>query len=820
MRHSRWKTSDRIRVFFLFFSLFFLLTSGVSAQELGEFEPQSIYLPLLLDSRPIGEIETLPMEELDTRVNADELYELLTGRVDKQKLESLRTFPEQWISIEQLQEYPFEVSFSMFDLTVEVTVPPESTVSRTISLASTTDPIEYTRIEPADFSFYTNIYSSFTFGNYEDVNQDLITFEPSAQINLNPTFNIFGWVLNSRITVSTTADKTISVGRINLSKDWPELPLRLMAGDIVYKTASNQSTPSYFGAVLSKERSRTFEKQQVSDFTYEFLVPEDNLLVRVLMNGRNIKRERLNANRYTLEDFYFSSGINQFDILLERDEEVISSEQFLFAYDSRITPVGQDQFTAGFGYKNRDLQQLPELFGMHQFGISDHSSAEYFIQAGDKQQNLGASLVYATTLGNFKLSGAGTLIGYDKIGYYASLSYTYLRPISSVNRTFSLAVSYQNRGYASFNNTDQVPTNPPAPVRLTSGYSQTLFGILGFSSSANMQINRSMGIDNLLFNVNLSSRISSAISMSARFRGEWDEDGFEPTLTVTANISPVNSNFSSAVRHEFSEASPGTSISARFSPENISNAAAFSLNTSGITAEDPIPSSMSFGGSFSHRDYSFSAEQRISRSGRTSYVTALNFNTAVSYADGLFGISRPISDSFVLVAPSQQLEGYVMGVNPTGSGHIARTDEFGAAVVHNLSSFSRHSIVIDPIELPDGLEVGTDHYTFSPLPQQGAVLRLGVESNVTVTGVMEFSDGTPTALYPGEYIKSGAGEEEISYFFTNTDGTYELYGLSSGEYRVTLYIGEGITFRLEVPAGMTGIIQAKKIILPARIKVF
>jgi outer membrane usher protein len=822
MRHSRWKTSDRATAFFLFFSLFLLSASVVSSQDLGEFEfePQSIYLPLLVDSRPVGEIETLPMEELDTQVNADELYDLLSGRVDEQKLEGLREFPDDWISMEQLQEYPFDVTFNMFDLTVEVIIPPESTVSRVISLASTSDPIEYTRIDPADFSFYTNIYSSFTFGNYEDVNQNIVTFEPSAQINLNPTFNILGWVVNSRITVSTTADKTISIGRIDLSKDWPELPLRLMAGDIVYNTASNQSSPSYFGAVLSKERSRSFEKKQVSDFTYEFLVPEDNLLVRVLMNGRNIKRERLNANRYTLEDFYFSSGLNQFDIIIEDDDQVITSEQFLFAYDSRITPVGQDQFTAGFGFKNRDLQQIPELFGMHQFGISDHSSAEYFLQAGDKQQNLGASLVYATNLGNFKLSGAGTLIGYESLGYYASLSYTYLRPISAVNRTFSLAGSFQSSGYASFSNTDQSPTNPPAPVRLTSGYSQTLFGILGFSSSANMQINRSMGIEDVLFSVNLSTRLSSAVSMSARFRGEWDDDGFDPTLTVTANISPVNSNLSSAVRQDFFESAGGASISARYSPESISNAASFSLNASGITSEDPIPDSMSFGGSFSHRDYTFSAEQRISRSRQTSYVTALNFNTAVSYADGLFGISRPISDAFVLVAPRQQLDGYVMGVNPTGSGHVARTDEFGAAVVHNLSSFSRHSIVIDPIEMPDGFEVGTDRYTYSPLPQQGAVLKLGVESNVTVTGVMEFSDGTPAALYPGEYIKIGAPEEEINYFFTNTDGTYELYGLGSGEYRVTLYIGEGITFRLQVPEGKSGIIQAKKIILPARIKVF
>ena len=219
MRHSRWKTSDRIKVFFLFFSLFFLLTPVVYAQDLGEFEfePQSIYLPLLVDSRPVGEIETLPMEELDTQVNADELYDLLSGRVDEQKLEGLREFPDDWISMEQLQEYPFDVTFNMFDLTVEVIIPPESTVSRVISLASTSDPIEYTRIEAADFSFYTNIYSSFTFGNYEDVNQNIVTFEPSAQINLNPTINILGWVVNSRITVSTTADKTISVGRIMLS---------------------------------------------------------------------------------------------------------------------------------------------------------------------------------------------------------------------------------------------------------------------------------------------------------------------------------------------------------------------------------------------------------------------------------------------------------------------------------------------------------------------------------------------------------------------------------------------------------------------------
>jgi outer membrane usher protein len=800
-------------------AVLFLLTIPIplSSQDLAAFEPQSIYLPLIVDGRAVGEIETIPMEELDTEIHARQLYELLQGRVAEDKLQDLAAYPEEWITIEQLQQFPFEASFNMFDLTIEVTVPPESSVSREISLASTGDPIEYTQIEPAEFSFYTNIYSSFTFGNYDDYIDDEVTFTPTAQINLNPTFNLDGWVLQTRFTISTTAANPLSVGSMQITKDWPEKPMRVMIGDLTYKTATNQSSPSYFGAVLSQDRSKSFEKQTPGDFSYTFLVPEDNLLVRVLMNGRSIKRERLNANLYTLTDFYFSSGLNQFEIEMEKEDQVLSSEQFIFAYDSRLTPIGQEQFTAGFGFKNSDLQQLPELFGMHQFGLSDHSSGEYFLQAGSNQQNLGVSLIYATKLGNFKISGAGTSVGFTSFGYYGSLGYSYLRPGSNANRTFSLTAGYESSSYKSFSNST-VPGDSQTSVRLSGGYSQTLFSSLGFSSNANVMIDRAFQVDNILFNINLSTRITPTISMSARFRGEWDEDSFSPQLTVSANINPKNSNLSTALRQDVINGE--NSFSMRYSPENIARSASFSMSGSGISTEDPLPTNLSFGGSFNHRDYTFSAEQRITRSTTVSYITALNFNTAISYADGLFGISRPISDSFILIAPKQNLEGYVMGINPTGSDFVARTDEFGAGVIYNLSSFTSHNVVLEPIELPDGFEIGADRYTFSPTPQQGAALRLGIESNVTVIGVMEFSDGTPVALYPGEYVHTEQEGEQVGYFFTNTDGTYEIYGLRSGDYQVTLFLGDGLNFTLTIPEGKTGILNAKKIILPVSYKVF
>ena len=799
-----------------------VIPTSLFAQEFEfTFTPEEIYLPLIIDGRYVGEINSLPMEEMDTEVDIVELASFLTDRISEEKLTYFTENPEQWAAIADLQDAPVIVTFNMFDLLIEVFIPPENTKSQDISLLGAKDPLIYPEIEPSRFSMYTNIYSngSITMG------YDSSSFEISTPISfiLEPSLNFSGWTLESRFTTSLFSDTAFSFGYARLLRDWADLPFRLMLGDITYESAPNQSSPAYLGAVISRNYANSFKRKSYSNYTHSFLVPEDNVLVNIFLNNRRIKAVDMNAGMYTINDFYFNNGVNDFKIQLTNpDGEEVAAEEFLFAYDNALTPPGQTEYAFGAGFKNRDLTAWPEVFGMQTFGISDHMSGQYFFQAGDNQQNIGLSTVWAANLGNFKLNTAVSRTADENLGLLASLNYRHVDANSLVNRAYTFTGTYTSDHYTSFSNTDSAASQTNT-WKLSGSYGQTILGAVSASTTGRITFEKDGTVVSPSLSLSLRARLSREFGVTASYTGAWDTSlSYNPTFKIAANYSPRNADFSISADQDVLDGSNTVNVS--YTPTNLNGDLALGLNMSDLTIDDPLPDSANLSAGIKHSDFLLDADLKMNRSGNSSaYTIDLGLDTAFSYADGLFGVSRPISDSFVLVAPEVQVPGLIIGVNPSGDSYKGRTDDVGAAVINGLSSFTEHAIVIEPIEIPDGFEIGSDNYTFRPTYHQAGTVKIGVDANVTVMGKMLFSDGTPVALYSGEILEEGAvlGPDEFpEFFFTYTDGTFEFYGLHSGSHIVTLYAGEGLEFTLVIPEGLTGIYQAKDVIIPVEYKTF
>lgn len=823
MRLTRWRTSDRSSLrhihTILFIFLLVTVSSKVPAQQSDvSFAPDSIYLPLIIDGVYAGDIDSVPMEETTTQVDTQELLSFLEGRVAEDDLADLRLYPGQWISIGELSSFPFSVTFSMADLVIEIYIPPENTVSQDLSLLGRGDSLTYPLVEPADLSFYVNIYSSLGVGSIDHFSDSQSESFAQLSLSLYPNITYKGWALDSQFSLST--DQSIQLNHIKIIHDWPHLPLRLILGDLTYDTADNQTAPSYFGAVVTRDLSKSFDRKTYSNYERSLLVPEDNALVSILLNARRIKVIELDAGLYTMSDFFFNTGLNELAVQIETEEQT-SVEEFLFAYDSNLTPSGETEYTVGIGVNSLEDLSRPGIFGTQSFGFTDHISGEYFLQADINQQNIGISSIIATDFGNFRLSGAASRIADNTIGFYTSLYYRYAKMTSPANRSISFTGSYTGETYALFSNTDSAEENPDTVTtawKFSSTYSQSIFSLLGFSAGGSVAISRDLSVSPS-FTAALRGRLSPSVAVTAKFDGTWDDAGFSPRGYIAAIIHPGNRNLSLTMKQDVYE--PGNAFSAAYTPKILNGNVSLNLKMEDMTATDPFPADFSLKADYKNADYTFDIEQNINRLDfEVLYATTMHFSTAVSYADGLFGYSRPIADSFLLIAPKQRIDGYILGINPSGDSYTARTDRPGAAVLSNLSSFTQHNITIEAIELPDGFEMGADKYTFRPTYHQGGVIRLGVDSNVTVIGHMIFSDGSPVALYSGEITKKGAHTEEPEFFFTDTDGMYELYGLNSGEYVVTLYMGDGISFNLTIPEGLTGELKTKDVIIPVKYRDF
>lgn len=815
MRHTRWRTSDRPILLTL---LILLIVAPVFSQELEfSFAPEEIYLPLIIDGRYVGDINSLPADENTTEIDADELLVFLTDRVSEENLERLKEYPERWISMAELEDYPFNVSFNMADLMIEVAIPPENTQSRELSLMGTGDPLSYPEIEASELSFYVNVYSSLLLKGIDAfATEESETMAPLQTI-LYPSLNYKGWVFDTQITYSNQADG-FTFGSFHLTRDWPDRPLKLLIGDLSYPTAELQSSAPYYGAVISKELSRSFERKTYSGYSRSLLVPENNALVSILLNDRRVKAVELEAGLYTVSDFYFNSGINDVAFIIEMAEET-SAEEFLFAYDSSLMPPGTSEYSAGIGFRKGEGLS-PELFGMQRMGITDSITAEGFFQAGLSQQNIGGSALTATTFGTFKLGTAISRTADASVGFFSSILWKYNRVTSRADRVYNLSASYTSPHYTSFSNTSSSATTS-TPVSLSASYSQNLFDLASISTTGSFKLDTQGKVTTPTLSAALRTRLSRTLGVSMLFRGSWEDSGaFTPTTTVALSYNPqgkddVSISYSQDLFEE------GNTLAVSYGPEELKETTSFDLSLNDMTSSDPFPDQLSLGTTYKHRDFNLNGSLIIQRaSTQVSYSTEFRFSSAFSYADGLFGISTPIADSFVLMDTKSEVDGFVLGVNRVGKDYKGRSDELGAAVVNGLSSFADHTITIEAIELPVGFEMGADKYTFRPTYRQGAVIKIGVDSNVTVTGRMLFSDGSPVALYSGEVTQLGQAAGEPNYFFTYTDGMYELYGLNSGEYDITLYIADGLSFRLTIPEGLTGELKAKDLIIPVSYKTF
>ena len=219
-------------------------------------------MPLLIDGRYVGDINSMPMDEFTTAIYIPELIDFLSDRISEEHLIYFLDYPDQWASIKSLKEAPILVSFNMFDLLIEVFIPPENTLSKEISLLGSKNPLTYPIIEPSDFSMYLNIYSSVSLQMGEDDDQ----FEVASPVSFtfDPSINLFDWTIEAQMstTIDAESDFTFRFGRI--IRDWEKLPLRLMIGDLSYKTAPNQSSPPYFGALLSRDISNSFNQKVYS----------------------------------------------------------------------------------------------------------------------------------------------------------------------------------------------------------------------------------------------------------------------------------------------------------------------------------------------------------------------------------------------------------------------------------------------------------------------------------------------------------------------------------------------------------------------------
>ena len=198
----------------------------------------------------------------------------------------------------------------------------------------------------------------------------------------------------------------------------------------------------------------------------------------------------------------------------------------------------------------------------------------------------------------------------------------------------------------------------------------------------------------------------------------------------------------------------------------------------------------------------------VSSVASTEERTSVSAASAFVFADGAWGIGRPVTGGFAVVTPHASLEGSPIVVGSANSP-MAESGWFGPAVVPNLPAYRMTSLPYDAPDAPTGYDLGSANYGIHAPYKGGYALQAGSAYTVTAMGTLLDAHGEPLPLLAGtarEVDKPSGRKVEL---FTNRAGRFGAQGLAPGRWVIEMPTEPDPTrYAVDIPEGVKGLHNA------------
>lgn len=777
-----------------------------------EIPQHELTLPLLIDDLLTGEVRTW-IEPTSGRLTVDRagLVALLSPKADRASLARLTEEADSRgrLTLSAIEDAGFPIRYEPQELELRISMPIASRLPTEVAIAGRQPPpgVE-SALLPSDFSAYLNLRSG-----VDVVHQSpgsLAEGRQPVRVDLENAFNFRNWVLDANTSFVENDDNPVHRREILLTRDLPDQRIRISAGDLAYSTTGFQTFVPLGGVTVARNFSlqpyRVTEPLGRSSF-----VLKSDSKVEVLVNGQVVRTLQLPAGPHSVRDFLFASGAN--DVVLRITDEVgrIETVRQSFYFDSRLLAAGEQEFAYSIGvpsrYEDGSIHYETDFpFGsvFHRVGVSDSITLGANAQGTDQRQLFGTEAVFASALGTLSLDAAGSTHTDIAPGAAARVQYRYYDAgvDNPRGRTYAAAVQYRSSTFAL-----PLPSAEELPdvVEFSARYGQRLpwQSNVGVGGSCQVPLDGSRNLTAV--NVYLSKRWGHGLDL---------ELNLERTDTIAGDTDHrafVNIHLRLGSRHTLNASYDSLADTSRLDWQYTP-----ARNVGGVSASAGVqhtPDAYQFFGSATYTDYRF--EAGISEDVATPTIagldndvrTRLRFGTALVFADGVFGVSRPVTDSFAIVAPRASLEGQAIGTEPIDGTYSAQTSFLSPAVVPDLQAYQVRRLVTEAPDLPPGSEMGPDLFMLKPTYRSGTVIRVGTEATITVTGTLRDATGKLVVLQGGELRDLDDPSREPIVWFTNREGQFYVENLRVTTYHLTLYSAPESPLELRVPAGQKGLWQ-------------
>jgi outer membrane usher protein len=805
-----------------------LLLIGSAAEAVGQTAPPAapaqrgpstdivLDVPLRFGRQPLGDIAAVisRREEL-IAVDGAAFVRALADYVVADLLAGLkrRIVANGRLPVDTIRRTGLRVTYDTALIAIAVEAPMELQTIRALSLnrGYQADLKEVTG--PARTSAYVNFLAGQDFTS--DQGKQPLT------LDLDGAANVLGNVVEGIGTYKSRGSVRWARDDVRFVRDDADSRIRYSAGDVSYNLDGFQSFQRTGGFAIARNFGLQPYVSSVPAGQSQLEI-DRNSRVDVFINGQRVRTLDLQPGRYDVRDFPFSSGTN--DVSLRITDEVgrVQVLRFPFIFDTTLLATGEQDFSYVAGVPSqttssgRSYDTGDWVFSAyHAYGLSDQLTLGANYQGSRDVQVAGAEGRFATILGTFRLDTTASLFrpadpanggATNQTGYAVRLQHTYFQApgADSANRNLSSNVTYRSPSFAALG---QTTVSNPVSWDVSALYGQRLIGDLYGSIGGGRQFGRGGQPDvttaNVNFSMPLSETMNAYVLLSTRQPSQGRSDN---ELFFSISWFPGGSGHRLGASYDSSQRT--STLEWSYTPIDRVDVVNADLSLSRSAPSNSLLGDLGYTG------YRFTSNVNRSQvwdrnGGSTStQTTTLNLGTALAYADGHAAVTRPITDSFVLLPTHPSLGDQRIEINrSTTETPEARNDMVSPAVLPEIDSYYVNHVVIDAPDLPLGYELGQQIYDVRATYRSGILIPIGTGAVVLGDAILLSPAGEPLPLQQGTITSLDEPDRAPIEFFTSRAGRFRVEGLFPGRFKLTLANAPDGAVEFVVPPGSAGLVN-------------
>lgn len=569
--------------------------------------------------------------------------------------------------------------------------------------------------------------------------------------------------------------------------------IRVTAGDLRNRGTNLQALPRMAG--LSVERFYGLEPTRVfrpiGQTTFDLERPST---VQVRVNGLVFQELYLNSGRYDLRDLPLNQGSNAIELVIRDDtgrEQIISQNNF---FDFDLLATGETDFSAAAGVRSDAPDGIIRysndwiFSGFARHGFSDTLTAGMDAQGDKKGVAVGASAIWASPIGTWRLQASGSERKGIGFGYAAGAGYSSTGYFGRDWRwSLRADAQYVDDKFATIGDIALLNGNTidrAARTRISAN-AQINSARLSFNLSGDYEKIQGEGTrTTALAGVNYTINSTLAVGVFGRHvkAPGQSNTGFFFQLNWTPGRNRL-------VRATYDTARREVDLNYRYSPQPYVGTTGYEI---GLRRSGEVDTA-ELSGRVAHVSNRFEATAQHSVLSTANFdgdervqISRATVASSLVLAGGRVSISRPVREAFAIVSRHQTLAKNQILIDRTENGVRAQSDGLGSAVIPDLPTYIRTSAYVDVENLPPGYDLGSGQFGFKAPLYAGYSVEAGSAASVSMIGSVVNKAGEPISFIAGQMQRKDRPGDEPIPVFTNRAGRLVGIGLTPGVYVLTL----------------------------------